>query len=130
MDKDKERKLQEEFRQIYLKYNWEPDPTIQEFYDMCLNEAEFFYKGFHYWILLSENNKGFDVAYQDLQDLSIAYLEGWENQIPREHFGTRVELISKFRLRNDGRTILEYYCDFYKKPRILVPPAPTDYPRL
>lgn len=130
MDKDKDRKLQEEFRQIYLKYDWEPDPTIQEFYDMCLNEDEFFYKGFHYSLLWSEGRKGFDVAYQDLRDLSIAYLEGWEKQIPREYFETRAELISNFRLRNDGRTILEYYCDFYNKPRILVPPVPTDYPNL
>lgn len=110
-------------------YVFEPDETIQEFYDLCLSEGEFFHNGFHYSIYWTETlEKGFDIYCQDLNDPAVAYLTGYEEPIPRETFATRAELVSQFRLKNDGRTILEYYCDFFKLPRMLVPPVPTDYP--
>lgn len=121
--------MEKAFRKKSASWTWDPDPTIQEFYDMCRDENDFYHNGFHYTLLWSETiEHGFDVACQNLNDLNVAYLIGWEEAIPRESFKSRMELISRFRLKNDGRTILEYYCDYYHKPRLLVPPVPTDYP--
>lgn len=130
--KKKITELDEELRKKYASWEWEPDPTIQEFYDLCLNEGEFFHNGFHYSIYWANNSlkDGLVICCQDLNDLSVAYLYGNEEQIPYENYQTRADLLSQFRLKNDGRTILEYWCDYHHKPRLLVPPAPTDYPNV
>ena len=120
----------EELRKKLASYVFEPEETLQEFYDLCLGEGEFYHNGFHYSIYWSNNSlkNGFDICFQDLNNPAVAYLNGNEEQIPFETFATRAELISQFKLKNDGRTILEYYCDYFKKPRMLLPPVPTDYP--
>ncbi len=77
--------LDEELREMCARWTWDPDPTIQEFYDMCRDENDFYHNGFHYTLLWSETiEHGFDVACQNLNDLSVAYLIGWEGDSSRK----------------------------------------------
>jgi len=127
--------ISDNFKELVNKLSlatFEPDEDFQELYKMCLNEEEFYHNGFHYSIFLANNSlkNGFDICCQDLNNPDTAYLEGWEDQIPYENFPTRMDLISKFKLKNDGRTLLEYWCDYFHKPRLLVPPVPADYPNI
>ncbi|MCI5523635.1 MAG: hypothetical protein MR449_05820 [Spirochaetia bacterium] len=104
---------------------FEPDEDFQDLYDMCRDESDFCHNGFHYSIFWG--GKGFVICCQDLSNPEIARLEGFEEQIPYEYFKTRADLITQFKLKNDGRTLMEYWCDYFHKPRLLVPPTPTDY---
>lgn len=51
----------------------------------------------------------------------------WQKASPYEHFDSKADLITNFRLRDDGRTILEYLCDKCGEPRLLVAPFPVNY---
>ena len=94
---------------------WHPEETPEEFYLLCLGEGEFAHNGYLYDIV--DADPGWEV-----------WIESLDGAQGKEHFTTRQELISQFRLRNDGRTVLEYICDYYHVPRILCPPLPEIYP--
>ena len=112
-----------------LKYTaskvWKPEETIQEFYYGLLSEMEWDHNGYGYYI--DHTVPGWDIYYRnwnDAKDVSAPY---WE-VCPHEHFDTRADLTFNFKLKNDGRTPAEYICDYYGKPRILVPPVPEYLP--
>lgn len=125
-------KSEKELNETLKKIIWKPEDTIQELYDLILSEGDFDHKGFEYHFVQHGDyiKDGWDVFIIDLNDDAQAFSENWNETCPREFFKTRAELISQFHLKNDGRTILEYYCDYFKKPRLLVPPVPTDYPEV
>lgn len=121
-----------ELNKTLKKIIWKPEDSIQEIYDMILSEGDFDHKGFEYhFVQHGEYIKdGWDIFIVDLDNDTQVFSSNWYDFCDRESFKTRTDLISQFRLKNDGRTILEYWCDYYKKPRLLVPPVPTDYPNV
>ena len=115
-EKELSDELLREKSEIY-NVTWHPEETPEEFYLLCLDEGEFTHNGYLYNIGYTE--PGWEV-----------WIESLDGAQEREHFDTRQQLISQFRLRNDGRTVLEYMCDYYHVPRILCPPVPEIYPDL
>lgn len=109
---------------------WHPESTVQEIYGLILCEGDFAHRGFEYHFVQHGEfiTDGWDIYISDLS--KGGRLDNWQDICPKEFFKTHAELISLLHLKNDGRTILEYYCDYFKKPRLLVPPVPTDYPEV
>lgn len=113
-----------------LSVEWKVEETcVQELYsDILFNQHyELTHKGHEYLITFDSdgNGKQIWVAYdRDLSDPKYAYNAVWETE-PRADFSDLPSLIFGFKLQNDGRTIAEYCCDFWKQPRILVP-EPVD----
>ena len=57
---------------------------------------------------------------RDFSDSKVAYKTDWDIE-PRSDFPDIPSLVFGFKLKNDGRKIAEYCCDFWNQPRILVP---------
>ena len=106
---------------------WKPEETIQEFYEGLLSEMEWNHNGYGYYI--DHTVPGWDIYYRNWNDAKEVSAPYWE-VCPHEHFETRLELAFNFKLKNDGRTPAEYICDYYGKPRILVPPVPEYLPNV
>ena len=60
------------------------------------------------------------IRWRDLSDPNFAYNYVWETE-PYLDYADLPSLIFEFELKNDGRTIAEYICDYWNQPRTLVP---------
>ena len=67
-----------------------------------------------------EKNPIWVIYDRDFSDSRVAYKTDWDIE-PRTDFPDIPSLVFGFRLKNDGRTIAEYCCDYWKQPRLLVP---------
>lgn len=124
----KNKKLQDEIIEKLLNEKWVPESCLQEFYYFCrTSEIEFCHKGHDYfisWDSDDKNNKYWCIFDRDLTNPLYKYNTIWEKE-PRTDFKNLSDLAFSYKLKNDGRTIAEYICDYNKVPRILVP-EPVD----
>jgi len=111
---------------IYFDMNWNPGSSIQAFYNDCLSDISFCHKGHEYFIFqnLELKDKPWTIFDRDLSNAEFASNIIWGKE-PRFDYKDISELAFDFKLRNDGRTITEYICDFNSCDRILVP-EPVD----
>ena len=114
-----------------MAVEWDADETtcIQELYsDLYCNPVfEFFHRGFLYSFdseFKKDKSQLWSVYYRDLKDPKYCYNSIWENE-PHSDYPDLPSLVFGFKLKNDGRTIAEYCCDYWKQPRILLP-EPVD----
>ena len=116
--------------EIFSKQVWKVEEScIQELYsEICFNlHYEFCHNGHNYFITIDvdeKKNQIWVVYDRDYSNPDVAYKCDWDIE-PRTDFSDLPALIFGFKLQNDGRTIAEYCCDFWKQPRILVP-EPVD----
>ena len=114
--------------EVFSKTDWEPEEkTMYEFYEMINfnGHFEFSHKGFEYFITfdIDSEKKDIWIVYErDFSNPEIAYKNDWDIE-PQTPYKTLEELIFEFKLKNDGRTIAEYVCDYLKIPRLLLPEA-------
>lgn len=101
------------------------DEAIRELYYDILSEADYYIGDYCYHFIMGDES-GWNV-YIEAIDRKDAETVHWQLVCPFEHFETRMDLITKFKILNDGRTFLEYTCDECGEPRILVPPQPENY---
>ena len=120
--------LERDLAKQYAKEVFNPEENFQDVYDTIMCEGDFLHNGYFYSFIYNE--PGWGISYFDLTDAVGFFYGGCNRKCPAEYFDTRAELVSTFKLRNDGRTILEYYCDYLQIPRLLVPPVPKVYPDL
>ena len=106
---DSKKKVDEIFSKQVRKVE---ESCIQELYsEICFNIT----------IDVDEKKNRIWVVYdRDLNDPKYAYNAGWDIE-PRTDYPDLPSLIFGFKLKNDGRTIAEYCCDFWRQPRLLVP---------
>lgn len=108
-----------------MQQKWEVEEScIQELYSNILFNMhyEFTHKGYEYFITFDFVNKKqiWRIYERDLSDSKYCYNTIWETE-PRIDYSDLPALVFEFILKNDGRTIAEYCCDYWKQPRILVP---------
>lgn len=125
-DLEEKRKIEREIDMQIAKYQFEPEEDFQELYNFILGEGEFAHNG--YWYYFAHLCPGWAIIIEDLNDENRGSVNECYTTWPREQFATRADLVSQFKLRNDGRTLLEYWCDYFHKPRMLFPPVPKYYP--
>lgn len=106
---------------------WQPESCIQEFYsEVNFNgHYNFYHNGHEYLITFDEiENEDVCVIYdRDLFDSKVAYNTEWESE-PKEIFKDISELTFYYRLKNDGRSLSDYICDYNKVERnILAEPV-------
>lgn len=101
---------------------WEPDDEFLEetFYIGHMGIIHLGHEYFITWDKDSEDNTIWVIYDRDYSDAKYRYNIFWENE-PRTDYPTLQELLFYYKLKNDGRTIAEYICDFNKKPRLLMP---------
>lgn len=108
------------------KLIWDVEQTcIQELYsEICFNmHFEFCHNGHNYFITFDEDkdeNQLWVIYDRDYSDPKVAYKCNWDIE-PRTDYKDLPSLIFEYKLKNDGRTIAEYCCDYWKQPRLLVP---------
>lgn len=102
------------------------EQKIQEFYDDVSSEPDYYIGNYGYHPIMADGS-GWDVYIEDMnrKDMETAH---WQAVSPHEHFKDRVDLISHFKIKEDGRTVLEYICDECGEERLLVPPLPIIAP--
>ena len=110
-----------------MDVKWDVDETtcIQELYsDLYYNPTlEFYHDGYLYGFnheCLKGEPEQWQIYARDLTNPKFAYNSVWWNE-PYSVYPDLPTLIFEFKLQNDGRTIAEYCCDYWKQPRILVP---------
>ena len=96
---------------------WKPESCMQEFY------SEFFVSPhYEYFITVEKDNNRKDIWIiydRDLSDDNYKYNSVWENE-PKASFSDLAELAFNYKLKNDGRTLCEYICDFNKLDRLVI----------
>lgn len=97
---------------------------IQWLYGSINCEGEWEIGDFLYHFVMGDGS-GWNV-YIEAMDRKDEETVHWQLACPFEHFDSMADVISKFKIRDDGRTFLEYICDNCGVPRILVPP-PSEY---
>ena len=114
-----------------MEVEWDVDETtcIQELYsNLYYNPTlEFFHRGYLYGFnheCLKGEPEQWQIFIRDLSNPKVAYNSVWWNE-PYLGYPNLPSLIFEFKLQNDGRTIAEYCCDYWKQPRMLVP-EPVD----
>ena len=120
-------KEEKEKHEIILKniisQKWEPEKNIEEFYNAFNFTRHYglYHNGYEYFITFDvhENKERIVIYSRDLSDEKYAYNSSWENE-PKNYYDDVTQLAFNFKLQNDGRTIAEYICDYYGKPRILL----------
>lgn len=127
----KEKEFIDKINAEMMDAEWDVDDTscIQELYsDLYFNRNfEFYHKGYLYSFdseCSKDKSELWQIYYRDLSNPEYAYNSIWENE-PHSDYPDLPTLIFEFKLKNDGRTIAEYCCDYWKQPRILVP-EPVD----
>ena len=92
--------------------------TLDEFYESCVDETDFGHNGIWYEVAWGEEG-GWDIYFMDKE----FYINNrkWYETAKKEHFETLCDLAFNFKLKNDGRTIAQYICDYNKIPRYVVP---------
>lgn len=110
---------------------WDVDGTksIQELYStLYFNRIfEFYHKGHLYSFdsgFTEKKSELWQIYDRDLSDARYCYNSVWGNE-PHSDYPDLPSLIFGYKLKNDGRTIAEYCCDYWNQPRILVP-EPVD----
>jgi len=103
---------------------WEPESCMQEFYSefFVSPHYDFYHKGHEYFITVEKDNNRKDIWIiydRDLTDDNYKYNSIWENE-PKASFSDLAELAFNYKLKNDGRTLCEYICDFNKLDRLIV----------
>ena len=124
-----EKKDIDEFNAKMMNTEWKVEEScIQELYStLYFNTSfEFYHKGHLYSFDSEIGNKTelWQIYDRDLNNPTYAYNCYWDNE-PHFDYPDLPSLIFDFKLRNDGRTIAEYCCDYWKQPHILVP-EPVD----
>lgn len=116
--------------ELFSKQKWMIEETcIQELYrEIFFNlHYEFCHNGHNYFITVDvdkNKNQVWVIYDRDYSNPAIAYKCDWDVE-PHIEFEDLPALVFGFKLQNDGRTIAEYCCDYWKQPRILVP-EPVD----
>lgn len=122
--------LKKKVDEIFSKQKWEVEETcLQELYSgICFSlHYEFCHNGHNYFVTVDvdESKNQIWVIYdRDYSNPKVAYKCDWDIE-PRTDYPDLPSLVFEFKLRNDGRTIAEYCCDYWRQPRILVP-EPVD----
>ncbi len=112
--------------EIFSKQIWEVEEScFQELYGTIIFNLHygFCHNGHEYFITTDvdkEKNPIWVIYDRDFSDSKVAYKTDWDIE-PRSDFPDIPSLVFGFKLKNDGRTIAEYCCDFWNQPRILVP---------
>ncbi len=116
--------------EVFLKQKWEVEEScVQELYsEISFNlHFEFCHNGHEYFITIDKDsgkNQIWVIYDRDFSDSKVAHKCDWDIE-PREEFKDLPSLVFEYKLKNDGRSIAEYCCDFWKQPRLLVP-EPVD----
>lgn len=108
---------------------WEPTEeghSFQAFYEYIIGEVNthywFCHNGHEYFLTFdfdANHNQIYVIYDRDLKD--PRFFGGcWENE-PRSDYDKLEDLIFNYVLKNDGRTIAEYLCDFWGVQRPLFP---------
>ena len=101
---------------------WKPDDEFLEetFY---IGHMGLIHLGHEYFITFDKddgNNTIWVIYDRDYSNPKYRYNIFWETE-PRADYPTLQDLLFNYKLKNDGRTIAEYICDFQHKPRLLMP---------
>lgn len=108
-----------------IQQEWTPETCIQEFYSTFYVSPhyEMYHRGHEYFITIDIDKDGKQVwiiSDRDLTDERFKYNIVWDDE-PTSYYVDLPTLIFEYRLKNDGRTIAEYICDYNKTPRNCVP---------
>jgi len=95
--------------------------TLDEFYDSCDSETDFNHNGIHYDVGWGDDD-GWDIYYMPID--FYRNNSNWYETAPKEHFKDLCDMVFNFKLKDDGRTIAEYICDYQKIQRYAVPIPP------
>lgn len=95
--------------------------TLDEFYEECDGEPWFEHMNWHYEIAWGDED-GWDVYI--LPEKEYTTNRKWYETAPKEHFKDLCDLVFNLKLKDDGRTLAEYICDYQKIPRYAVPIPP------
>lgn len=98
------------------------DKEIQELYGAIECEGEWEIGKYLYHFIMGDI-AGWNVYIEEMASPD----EKWFENCPHEHFDSKMDVITQFHIRDDGRTFLEYLCDVFGEPYVLVPPTPEDY---
>lgn len=127
--KDEEKKMKKQRQKKEPKLLYPPksklDEAIRELYYDILSEADYYVNGYYYHFIM-DDVAGWNVYIED-DNRANKSTEHWFDVSPHEHFETRMDLITKFHIWNDGCTFLEYTCDECGEPRPLIVPPPEDH---
>lgn len=96
--------------------------TLDEFYESCDSEPYFEHNGFHYEIQWAESGEGWDVYVMPVE--LYASDRNWCEKSNVIHFKDLCDLVFHLVLVNDGRTLIDYICDYQKIPHYAVPIPP------
>lgn len=113
-----------------ITQKWEPGSCIQEFYSefFVTPHYGFYHNGHEYFITTDEDENKHEiwVIYdRDLSDENVKYKDSWDIE-PKEKFSDLPTLAFEFKLKNDGRSIADYICDFNKQEHLLMPEPVND----
>lgn len=104
---------------------WNPGCCIQEFYSEVLFTGHygFYHKGHEYFITWDCNAVGekvYVIYDRDLNDPLYFEKSSWDIE-PRMEYPSLPDLCFCFELKNEGKTIADYICDFNGRDRCLFP---------
>ena len=107
-----------------LKQEWEPEANIQKFYEEFYVSPHygFYHRGHEYLITVDQmvDGKKVWVIYdRDLNDEEFKYNDVWSNE-PKSIFEDLSTLIFVYKLKNDGRCIADYICDYNNLERLII----------
>lgn len=126
---EEDKKYMDKILPDIISQEWQPESCMQEFYSefFVSPHYNFYHKGHEYFITFDKDEEYKDVWViydRDLEDENYKYNTFWEDE-PKAMYKNLPELAFCFRLKNDGRTLCEYICDFNNMERLLVP-EPVD----
>lgn len=112
-----------------ISQKWEPESCMQEFYSEFFVSPHygFYHNGHEYFITIDadEKQKVIWVIYdRDLSDEKEKYEDCWNDE-QREEYPDLPTLAFNYKLKNDGRSIADYICDYNKQEHLLMP-EPVD----
>lgn len=125
IDEMNETEKREYFINKYGEIVWNPEESLEEFYDGCDGEPDWYHKGVYYGIAYADDGrKGWFVYIRDYLNEDIPTEDNWD-KVPKEFFPNLTSLAFELRLLRDGRTIAEYICDYNGLERYVVPVPPS-----